>query len=273
MSTVSSVSTVSVPAPVVSRTAASVPDAAPASAATPSAPAPETPYSKNRDRYKELINIIVNDSGTYSLDDQMKAFAEHWGIGVSGGLLVGDDPSTKDQYDEVTALVDKVHNSTLSRRMDQVYNNVVNDDIAADLRGEPTAISGLRYFSSLSEDDQKLYYTSQNGFDMSGNRQYANFDSFRNQLVENAQAQAAYIAKNPQAQAAYKNTDPGLAEALKTIESARAGSGWSAQILSLFNVIGTSNPEPEPGRMRLTLDVKPSVPGAYNPGNLLDRVA
>ena len=273
MSTVSSVSTVSVPAPVVSRTAASVPDAAPASAATPSAPAPETPYSKNRDRYKELVNIIVNDSGAYSLDDQMKAFAEHWGIGVSGGLLVGDDPSTKDQYDEVAALVDKVHNSTLSRRMDQVYNNVFNAVSAADSRGEGWSISKLRYFSSLSEDDQKLYYTSQNGFDMSGNRQYANFDSFRNQLVENAQAQAAYIAKNPQAQAAYKNTDPGLAEALKTIESAKAGSGWSAQILSLFNVIGTNNPEPEPGRMRLTLDVKPSVPGAYNPGNLLDRVA
>ena len=157
--------------------------------------------------------------------------------------------------------------------MNQVYDNVVNADIAAELRGEPAAISGLRYFSSLSEDDQKLFYTSQNGFDMSGNRQYANFDSFRNQLVKNAQAQAAYIVKNPQAQAAYKNTDPGLAEALKTIESAKAGSGWSAQILSLFNVIGTNNPEPEPGRMRLTLDVKPSVPGAYNPGNLLDRVA
>ena len=273
MSTVSSVSTVSVPAPVVSRTAASVPDAAPPSAATPPAPAPETPYSKNRDRYKELINIIVNDSGTYSLDDQMKARADIWAMSVRGDLRTGFDEIVKEQQDEAIELDDRLSNSAFERGMTQIYNNVVNAVISADLRGEATGISKLRYFSSLSEDDQKLYYTSQNGFDMSGNRQYANFDSFRNQLVENAQAQAAYIAKNPQAQAAYKNTDPGLAEALKTIESAKAGSGWSAQILSLFNVIGTSNPEPEPGRMRLTLDVKPSVPGAYNPGNLLDRVA
>ncbi|MCA3736012.1 MAG: hypothetical protein INE97_11840, partial [Phenylobacterium sp.] len=114
-----------------------MPDAAPASAATPSAPAPETPYSKNRDRYKELINSIVNDSGAYSLDEQMKARAETWAMSVRGDLRTGFDEIVKEQQDEGIALGDRLSNSAFERRMTQVYDNLVNAGIAAELRGEP----------------------------------------------------------------------------------------------------------------------------------------
>ncbi len=255
MDAISSVSTPSVPSAAVSANAAPVTGSAPAAEPTAATPAaPETPYSKNKDRFKELVNIILNKSGSFSLDDRLKAFSSQWEMGVKGQLVGGDAEAYK--------LSDQVSNSDVRRRMDQLQTQDFNAVQAAVARGEDISFTVLQGFASLSEDDQKIVFTSQNGFDMAGNRQYANFDSYRNRLAKNAQAGAAY-----------KGTNNALADALKTIDSSKSGSDWSSQILSLFKTIGTKDLISDHPRTQVVPDMKPSVPSSYNPGNLRDRVA
>jgi hypothetical protein len=146
--------------------------------------------------------------------------------------------------------------------MDQLQTQDFNAVQAAVARGEDPAFTVLQGFASLSEDDQKIVFTSQDGFDLAGNRQYANFDSYRNQL-----------AKNVQESAADKDRNPALAEAIKNIESSKSGADWGAQILSLFKNIGNKNLLSDHPRTQIVPDMKPSVPSSYNPGNLLDRAA
>ena len=255
MDAISSVSTTTVPTPPVSVNATSIAGSASkteAPAVTP--PAPETPYSKNKDRFKELVDIILNKSGSFSLDDRLKAYSARWEMGVKGQLMGGGDEANK--------LLDQVANGEINQRMDQLRIQDFNAVQAAVARGEDPSFTMLKGFASLSEDDQKIVYTSQNGFDMAGNRQYANFDSYRNQLAKNAQAGAAY-----------KGTNNALADALKTIDSSKSGSDWSSQILSLFKTIGTKDLISDLPRTQVVPDMKPSVPSSYNPGNLLDRAA
>jgi hypothetical protein len=221
-------------------------------AATPSEP--ETPYSKNKDRFKELVDIILNKSGSFSLDDRLKAYSDRWEMGVKGQLVGGDDEANK--------LLDQVANGEINQRMDQLRIQDYNAVQAAVARGEDPSFTVLKGFASLSEDDQKIVYTSQNGFDMAGNRQYASFDGYRNQLAQNAQAGAAY-----------KGTNPALAEALKNIDSSKSGADWGAQILSLFKNIGNKDLLSDHPRNQTVPDMKPSVPSSYSPGNLRDRVA
>ena len=255
MDAISSVSTPSVTAPAVSANAAPVTGGAPAAEPTIATPAaPETPYSKNKDRFKELVDIILNKSGSFSLDDRLKAYSSQWEMGVKGQLMGGGD--------ELNKLDNEISNTDVRRRMDQLQTQDFNAVQAAVARGEDPAFTVLQGFASLSEDDQKIVFTSQNGFDMAGNRQYANFDSYRNQMAKHAQDGAAY-----------KGTNPDLAEALKTIESSKSGADWGAQILSLFKNIGNKDLLSDHPRTQIVPDMKPSVPSSYNPGNLRDRVA
>jgi hypothetical protein len=184
--------------------------------------------------------------------------------------------------------------------MDRVYNKNVNANLLAISRGEDAALAGLRNFANLSEDEQKIFYTSQNGFDMSGNRQYASFDSYRDQQVENAQREVAYRGNDPAlAQAlttigsaksgsewssqilsllkpldaeAYPGGDPALAQALKTNGSAKSGSEWSSQVLSLFKPLEAEDRVPGQSPAQRVFDVRPSVPSSYEPGNLRVRL-
>ena len=255
MDAISSVSTTTVPSPAVLANATSVAGSdskTEAPAATP--PAPETPYSKNKDRFKELVDIILNKSGSFSLDDRLKAFSSQWEMGVKGQLVGGDA--------EAYTLSDQVSNSDISQRMRQIGDQHGYAVQAAAARGEDISFVILKDFASLSEDDQKIFYTSQNGFDMSGKHEYANFDSFRNQR-----------AKYLQDSAEYKGNNPALAEALRNIESSKSGSAWSAQILSLLKAIGNKDLGSDRSRSQVVPDLKPSLPSSYNPGNVLDRVA
>jgi len=300
MSAISPVSPSVGPLPPVSVAPASLANTAPVTEAVASPPVTETPFSKNKERYKELVKIIVNESGSYSLDDQLKAFSAQWEMSVKGELYVGIDPATQDQRDEAYPLHDKMYNSEFSRRMDRVYNKTVNADLLATSRGENVFLASLRNFANLSEDDQKIFYTSQNGFDMSGNRQYASFDSYRDQQVENAQRAVAYRGNDPAlAQAlttigsaksgsewssqilsllkpldaeAYRGGDPALAQALKTIGSAKSGSEWSSQVLSLFKPLDAEDRVPGQSPAQRVFDVRPSVPSSYEPGNLRARL-
>ena len=255
MDAISSVSTPSVHAPTVSANAAPVTGSAPAAeptAATP--PVPETPYSKNKDRFKELVDIILNKSGSFSLDDRLKAYSAQWEMGVKGQLMGGGD--------ELNKLGNEISNGDIVRRMDQLRIQDYNAVQAAVARGEDPSFTMLKGFASLSEDDQKIVFTSQNGFDMAGNRQYASFDGYRNQLAKNAQAGAAY-----------KGTNPALAAALKNIDSSNSGSDWSRQILSLFKAVGSHDLSSDHPRAQTVPDMKPPLPSSYSPGNLLDRAA
>ncbi|MCA3752267.1 MAG: hypothetical protein INF04_12790 [Phenylobacterium sp.] len=268
--------------------------------AVASPPVTETPFSKNKERYKELVKIIVNESGSYSLDDQLKAFSAQWEMGVKGEMYVGIDPSTQAQRDDAYALSEKVYNSELFRRMDRIQNKLGSAFSIAHERGQNVFLTSLRDLASLSEDDQKIWYTYQNGFDMSGNRQYASFDSYRDQQVKNAQREVAYRGNDPAlAQAlttigsaksgsewssqilsllkpldaeAYRGGDPALAQALKTIGSAKSGSEWSSQVLSLFKPLDAEDRVPGQSPAQRLFDVRPSVPSSYEPGNLRARL-
>ncbi|MCA3752271.1 MAG: hypothetical protein INF04_12810 [Phenylobacterium sp.] len=221
--------------------------------AVASPPVTETPFSRNRERYKELVKIIVNESGSYSLDDQLKAWSAQEEMGVKGHLMTGD---FKEQ-EESGRLDDILLNSELYRRMVDISNRSFAAMSSVPARGYDAALASLRDLASLSEDDQKISYTLSNGFDLAGNRHYASFDSFRDQQVKNAQRAVAY-----------RGNDPALAQALATIGSAKSGSEWSSQVLSLFKPLEAEDRVPSQSPAQRLFDVRPSVPSSYEPGNL-----
>jgi hypothetical protein len=211
MSAISPVSPSVGPLPPVSVAPASLANTAPVTEAVASPPVTETPFSKNKERYKELVKIIVNESGSYSLDDQLKAWSAQEEMGVKGELYVGIDPATQDQRDEFYALMENVLGSEIYRRMVDFSNR--SFAAMSSVPARDAAIASVRDLASLSEDDQKISYILSNGFDLAGNRHYASFDSYRDQQVKNAQREVAY-----------RGNDPALAQALTTIGSAKSGS-------------------------------------------------
>jgi hypothetical protein len=222
-------------------------------------PAPETAFSKNKDRFYELVNTVLNEAGSFSLDDRLKAFSSIQDMGLKGQLMGSGGVEAGHEYYKA---MDKVYNTDIARRMDQLGQQDFNAMQATVARGDSLMPDLLKWFANLSEDDQKIYFTSQNGFDMAGNRQYANIDAYRNQIV-----------KNTISEAAYRKTTPDLATALKNIDISKSGSDWSAQILSLFKTIGTKDLNSASPNSVFIPNMKPSLPSSYTPGNLLDRAA
>ena len=257
MSAISPVSPSVGPLPPVSVAPASLANTAPVTEAVASPPVTETPFSKNKERFKELVKIIVNESGSYSLDDQLKAFSARENMFINGDLMTAD---YKEQ-EESGSLFDEIYNSELFRRMDKIQKNFISSGSLAVASGQNVFLTSLRDLASLSEDDQKIWYTYQNGFDMSGSRQYASFDSYRDQQVKNAQREVAY-----------RGNDPALAQALTTIGSAKSGSEWSSQILSLLKPLDAEDRVPGQSPAQRLIDVRPSVPSSYEPGNLRARL-
>lgn len=260
MDAISSVGTPTVLTPAVFVSPTSVSGTAPsAEPAAATAPAPETPYSQNRDRYKELVDIILNRSGSFSLDERLKAYSDQFEMGVKGQLYCG---GVMDADHEFYKIQDQVSNTDICLRMQQLTQQCCRAVQAALSRGEDVGITALKWFASLSEDDQKIYFTSQNSFDMAGNRQYVDFDHFRDVMV-----------KREQSAAAYKGKSPALAEGLKTIAPSQSGADWSAQILALLKTIDPKELLSDKPYPRFLLDLMPPVPSIYEPGNLMDRVA
>ena len=88
MDAISSVSTTTVPSPAVSVNATSVAGSASKTEEQAAAsPAPETAFSKNKDRFYELVNTVLNEAGSFSLDDRLKAFSSIQDMGLKGQLM------------------------------------------------------------------------------------------------------------------------------------------------------------------------------------------
>ena len=182
------------------------------------APASPTLYAQNRDRFMQLVNTVVNADGKASLDDQIKAFTTYDELWVRDQLTGSDT-----EMAELCTLSDKIYDSDFGQRLKQVGDRVGNFVISAHEGGERIGVAHLQAFASLSEDDQKIYYTAQNGFNYSGRHIYGDFDSYRDLLAKQAIEYAEY-----------KNYKPGLASALLGLDSVQLGSGWSAKVLSAY---------------------------------------
>jgi hypothetical protein len=175
----------------------------------------------------QLVNTIVNADGKASVDEQAKAYTTYREMWLRD-QLVGSDS----ELAEFCALSDQVYNSGFGQRLNQVSEMVGNFCVSADGRGENFGIALLQGFASLSEDDQKIFYTAQNGFNYAGKHIYGDFDSYRNLLKKHAIEYAEY-----------KNYKPGLASALTGIEPAQQGADWSAKILAAFKDQASSDTE------------------------------
>lgn len=190
---------------------------------TPQAPAQDTPYAQNKDKFLSLAKTIINADGKFSLEDRLKAFSSYWGM-VAHGEVFGGDKEYQDLADQIYA-ADFIQRAEQLRNQDMVTMTIARD------QGKSTTAKGLQWFAQLSEDDQKTYYyANQNGLRSPGQYQYASFEAYRDQCVKNAVGEATVRGDNP-----------ALAEALKSISASKAGSDWSAQVLSALQVSGAAD--------------------------------
>lgn len=209
------------PAPTTDKTAS--PETKPAAA-----PASTTPYAQNRDRFLQMVNTIVNADGKASVDEQAKAYTTYREMWLRD-QLVGSDT----ELAEFCAFHDQIDNSDFMKRMDQVGEKIAGFFFAARDRGESGGFAHVQAFASLSYEEQKIFYTSQNGIDRSGKHLYGDFDSYRDELV-----------KLTIAGADYKNRRPGLALALNGINSVQAGADWGAKVLAAFKSQASGDTDP-----------------------------
>ena len=192
-------------------------DAAPSNAAAP-APAQDTPYAQNKDKFLGLAKTIINADGKFSLEDRLKAFSSYWGM-VANGEVFGGDKEYQD-------LSDQIYNADFIQRAEHLGNQDMVTMTIAHAQGKSTSAKGLQWFAQLSEDDQKIYYyANQNGLRSPGQYQYASFEAYRDQCVKNAVAETICRGDNP-----------ALAEALKALGPSKVGSDWSARVLSALQV-------------------------------------
>jgi hypothetical protein len=194
-----------------------VKDAAPANAAL-QASAQDTPYAQNKDKFLGLAKTILNADGKFSLEDRLKAFSSFWGMVANGDVFGGDK--------EYQDLSDQIYAADFNQRAEHLGNQDMVTMSIARAQGKSTSAKGLQWFASLTEDDQKIYYyANQNGLRSPGQYQYASFEAYRDQCVKIAVSETICRGDNP-----------ALAEALKAIGPAKAGSDWSAQVLSALQV-------------------------------------
>jgi hypothetical protein len=204
------------------------------------APASITPYGRNRDRFVELVNTVVNADGKVGIDDQVKAYTAFWKLWGTEDLSGTDTENA-----EFSALFDKIDNCDFSRRASQVGNRVGNFVISAHDQGEKVGFAYLKIFATLSEEDQKIFYASQDGINYSGKHIYGDFDTFRNSLVK-------FVIQDSE----YKNSNPDLASALKGVDSAQAGVGWSVKVLAACNGQALGNTDSANAKPKSGVDVQ-----------------
>ena len=123
-------------------------DAAPAEPQSQQTPQ-DTPYVRNRDKFLGLAKIIINADGKASLDDRLKAFSSYWGM-LSNGELFGSDKECQD-------LVDQIDNADFNQRAEHLRIQVMVTELIAHEQGKNATATGLQWFASLSEDDQKTF--------------------------------------------------------------------------------------------------------------------
>lgn len=215
-----------------------------------------TAFSQNTERFTSLASTVLDTSGKYSDDERLQAFSSLFEMAVKGQLRGMDADNAKIYHN---AIMD----SDIGTKARHIHERGMATVVAADASGQSAAAAQLKFFAGLSDADQKLHFTvNANGFNMSGNRQYASLDSYRDQLVANAD----YDAK-------MRNDPDVIAQDLKSVVSATTGDAWSAVILSLFEQIKLNASGSKTGNAMNQVSDASKLPPSYQPGNIRELLA
>lgn len=219
-------------------------------------PTMSTAFSKNADRFGALTATISDMSGKYSDDERLQAYASLFEMGVRGELR-GMDAGSAKLYSKT------IMESDIGVRARQLQEREVAVIGGAVANGQSPALAQLKFIAGLSESDQKRHFTvTANGFGVSGSRQYANFDAYRDQLVGNA----AHDFND-------RNDPHGAERALKSLSSAMAGDNWGASILSLFSAMKSGASDSSLTGAVGQARGQSALPPLYQPGNIRELLA
>ena len=198
-------------------------------------------------------STVLDTSGKFSYDQRLQAYSSLFEMGVKDKLRGMDTDNAKQYWQAIMY-------SDIGTRAAQLQQQGVSSMISAAGRGESPAGAQLKFFAGLSEQDQKTDFTvTANSFTFGGNRQYANIDSYRDQLVANASVDAP----------------DGAAQALKTLSPVAAGNNWGAQVLGLFQSAGSSRSDGDSKNVSAVSHTlgTPKLPMSYQPGGIYSHLA
>lgn len=219
-------------------------------------PASTTAFSQNASQFQQLSSIVLDTSGTYTEDEQANAYSSLYAMGVNGQLRGMDSDNQK-------VLNQVLSGSAVAVKAQEIQQRDFATVTAAAANGDSPAEAKLKFVAGLSDQDQRTYFNvAQNPFTPSGSREYADFDSYRNQLVANV--------KNELSEYAGKS-GVDFKTALNGLDSAQAGTSWSTQILALFGPASSSRSNS--AQSSNTSTAKTSVPDVYQPGNMFSTQA
>lgn len=153
--------------------------------APPGSPA-NPDYQNNLDRFTQLANVILDESGAYSRAEKLDAWNAQFRMAVTGQLM-GLGPDVSQRLNDIAKSstyqdIESARVSLMNVQMDAVRRA---DATGAD-RSSVVAQATLAHLDGLSDFDRKLTFTSVNVPDMTGASPYADFASWQQLLLVQA---------------------------------------------------------------------------------------
>lgn len=143
-------------------------------------------YQNNLDRFTQLANVVLDETGAYSREEKLDAWNAQFRMAVTGQLM-GLGP-------EVSQRLNDIGRSSTAQDIESARVSLMNVQIDAFRRADAAgadqdaavAQATLAHLDGLDEFDRKLTFTSVNAPDMTGATPYADFASWQRQLLVQA---------------------------------------------------------------------------------------
>lgn len=143
-------------------------------------------YQNNLDRFTQLANVVLDETGAYSREEKLDAWNAQFRMAVTGQLM-GLGP-------EVSQRLNDIGRSSTAQDIESARVRLMNVQMDAFRRADAAgadqdaavAQATLAHLDGLDDFDRKLTFTSVNAPDMTGATPYADFASWQRQLLVQA---------------------------------------------------------------------------------------
>jgi len=199
------------------------------SAAQSAATAQPEPFAQHADEFRSQTAIVLDTSGKYSQDEQLQAYNAVSKMAVTGQLrgAQGDDAK----------LWNEIGQSAIGQHVQQLQAQENQAITTAYQQGGTAAAAQAQndYFSSLSEEDQKVHFSATvNPADYTGATRYKDVAQYKSVLQANVKVSNYVALSSASANDPSKITDP-KAAALITLGNSRVDvATYLAKISELF---------------------------------------
>ncbi len=143
-------------------------------------------YQNNLDRFTQLANVVLDETGAYSREEKLDAWNAQYRMAVTGQLM-GLGPEVSQRLNDLarSSTYQDIESARV-RLMNVQMDAFRRADAAGADQDAAVAQATLAHLNGLDDFERKLTFTSVNAPDMSGATRYTDFASWQQQLLVQA---------------------------------------------------------------------------------------